>query len=216
MADPVARKGRGTRRPAGGEIDTSRYLATVLTSQIAPLEPPPPAAVDGEIFPPLPDSQTPRTLDEFIGRITELWEDAQQRFLRIGELLTIAEEQLAPEERTVLHETLNRRFGKSARSQLMSAYRAIRAKLVPPEMAAAGYVTVYTLARLSPEDRQRAAAAGLLRPDVRQAEVRAFFTAAKANVSVAAAREALEARRARLIAEIARIDAELARLAERV
>lgn len=208
------RKGKSPRptRASGSEIEASQYLATVLSGEVVAVEPPPSSPLSGEVFPPLPESQMPRTVDEFVTRITDLWEDAQQRFLRIGELLTIAAEQLTTDEQAVLYETLNRRFGKSARSQLMSAYRAIRANIVPSEMAAAGYVTVYTLARLSEEERRQAAAAGLMRPDVRQSDVRAFFSAKRSGRSKTATRSSLEARRARLVAEIARIDAELARL----
>ena len=65
-----------------------------------------------------------------------------------------------------------------------------------------------------------AAERGLLRPDVRQSEIRHFWTdlrapppAPAAGRSATARRRAeLEARRARLVLEIRRIDAELARL----
>ncbi|AWJ87900.1 hypothetical protein TSH58p_30830 (plasmid) [Azospirillum sp. TSH58] len=192
----------------------SAYLATVMAEAAPPVEPPPePVALDGDLFPPLPESRIPQTVEEFLTRISELWEDAQQRFLRIGELLSIAETRLGEGERAALHEGLNRRFGKSARSQLMSAYRAIRDNVVPPELAATGYGTVYMLARLTDSERQQAAERGLLRPDVRQSEIRAFWKDVRApSPSTATRREELEARRARLLLEIQRIDDELARL----
>ncbi|WP_211111393.1 hypothetical protein, partial [Azospirillum brasilense] len=162
---------------------------------------------------PLPGGHFHQAVEEFLTRIAELWEDAQQRFLRIGELLSLAESRLGEEERAALAEGLNRRFGKSARSQLMSAYRAIRDEVVPLEMAATGYGTVYMLARLSDAERRQAAERGLLRPDVRQSEIRAFWKSVRTPLSSAATRRAdLEARRAKLLLEISRIDDELARL----
>lgn len=194
----------------------SAYLTTVMAEAAPPVEPLPvaePVALDGDLFPPLPEVRIPQTVDEFLTRISELWEDAQQRFLRIGELLSIAETRLSEDERLALYEGLNRRFGKSARSQLMSAYRAIRDNLVPAELAAAGYGTVYMLARLTDAERQQAAERGLLRPDVRQSEIRAFWKAVRTAASSTATRRAeLEARRAKLLLEIQRIDDDLARL----
>lgn len=193
----------------------SAYLTTVMAEAAPPVEPPPPepVALTGDVFPPLPEGRIPRTVDEFLTRIAELWEDAQQRFLRIGELLSLAESRLGEDERAALAEGLNRRFGKSARSQLMSAYRAIRDEVVPLEMAATGYGTVYMLARLTDSERRQAEERGLLRPDVRQAEIRAFWKSVRTPPSSAATRRAdLEARRAKLLLEISRIDDELARL----
>ncbi len=216
---PARRPRRATEPPPS--LATSAYLQTVLAGAVPPVEPVPAAVVEeAAVFPPLPEAHIPRTAAEFLTRIAELWEDAQQRFLRIGELLTLAETRLDPEERARLLEALNRRIGKSARSQLMSAYRAIRDNRVPREMAAAGYGTVYLLSRMTEEERAQAAERGLLRPDVRQSEIRHFWTdlrapppAPAAGRSATARRRAeLEARRARLVLEIRRIDAELARL----
>lgn len=212
-------KARTSRRPPPAPVTDSAYLQAVMGDaqkpsvpvEILPSPPPGQVALDGELFPPLPESRAPRTADEFLSRITELWEDAQQRFLRIGELLTLAETRLTDDDRQALYDGLNRRFGKSARSQLMSAYRAIRDRVVPQEMAAAGYGTVYMLARLTDEQRSRAAAEGLLRPDIRQAEIRQFFQSARAPMSRESRIAELEAREAKLLAELARVRDELAR-----
>ena len=212
----VVRKPR-SRKPKEPppSLAMSAYLTTVMAEATPPVDPPPPepVAVDGDVFLPLPEGRIPQTVDEFLTRISELWEDAQQRFLRIGELLSIAETRLGEDERAALYDGLNRRFGKSARSQLMSAYRAIRDNLVPLELAAAGYGTVYMLARLTDDERQQAAERGLLRPDVRQSEIREFWKAVRTPPPSTATRRAeLEARRAKLLLEIQRIDDELARL----
>lgn len=211
-------KARPSRRPPPAPVADSAYLQAVMGGDqpSAPVEiltspGPAEAALEGELFPPLPESRAPRTAEEFLSRISELWEDAQQRFLRIGELLALAETRLNEDERQALYDGLNRRFGKSARSQLMSAYRAIRDRVVPQEMAAAGYGTVYMLARLTEEQRSRAAAEGLLRPDVRQAEIRQFFQSARTPMSRESRIAELEAKEARLLAELAKVRDELAR-----
>ncbi|MDW7554560.1 hypothetical protein D9623_28665 (plasmid) [Azospirillum brasilense] len=213
----VVRKPRARKpKETPPSLAQSAYLTTVMNTVAAPVEHPPPPmvqALDGDIFPPLPEGRIPQTVDEFINRISELWEDAQQRFLRIGELLSIAETRLSEEDRAALYEGLNRRFGKSARSQLMSAYRAIRDNVVPVEVAAAGYGTVYMLARLSDDERRQAAERGLLRSDVRQSEVRQFWKALRGPAPSNATRRAeLEARRAKLLLDIQKIDDELAGL----
>lgn len=213
--EAVRKPSSRSRSMAPPPLAGSAYLATVMNGVAPPADAPapPPGLLEGEVFPPLPEGRIPQTVDEFLNRISELWEDAQQRFLRIGELLSIAETRLNEEERAALHEGLNRRFGKSARSQLMSAYRAVRDNVVPAELAAAGYGTIYMLARLSDAERQRAAEQGLLRPDVRQSEVREFWRTIRTQPPSNAARRAeLEARRAKLLLEIQKIDDALAGL----
>ncbi|CAO3441168.1 hypothetical protein [Azospirillum endophyticum] len=214
-------KARPSRRPPPAPAAGSAYLKAVMDDvqkpvpavEVLPSPLPMGAALEGELFPPLPESRAPRTADEFLARISELWEDAQQRFLRIGELLALAETRLNENERQALYDGLNRRFGKSARSQLMSAYRAIRDRIVPQEMAAAGWNTVYMLARLSDEQRSQAEAAGLLRPDVRQSEVRQFWksvrTPAEPSHEVRIAE--LEAEERRLLAQLTKVREALAR-----
>lgn len=214
-ATPETKPAARTRKPKppAPSLAQSAYLQNVMADPppAQALQPIPTAALEGEVFPPLPEAHAPRTADEFLLRISELWEDAQQRFLRIGELMTLAETRLNDDERAILYEGLNRRFGKSARSQLMSAYRAIRDQIVPLEMAAAGYGTVYMLARLSDEQRSRAATEGLLRPDVRQAEIRNFFQTVRAPMNQETRIAELEAREAKLLAELAKVRDALAR-----
>jgi hypothetical protein len=205
----VQHKPRSRKPREIADLSASAYLQTVMESLPQPVEPPPPVPLEGVVLPPLPEGHIPRTVDEFLTRISELWEDAQQRFLRIGELLAIAETRLTSEERATLFEVLNRRFGKSARSQLMSAYRAIQDRTVPSEMAAAGYGTVYMLSRLSNDERQEAAKVGLLRPDVRQSEVREFVRSIRGPASAETRVAALEAKRARLLAELEKVEREL-------
>lgn len=142
----------------------------------------------------------PRTVGDFAMAIAAEWEGAQERFLRIGELLHVADLTLTAEaDRKALAELLP--FGKSARSQLLTAYRAIQSGRVPRAVAAAGYSTVYLLAGIADDERPRAEAAGLFRKDVTKAEVQAFKRAQQPPAEAD---------------ELAQIDAEIARLEDRL
>lgn len=203
---------RSRKRPPVADVTSSPYMAEALSGggALTVVEPPPPPALDGEIFPPLPESHVPNSLDEFLTRISDLWESIREQFLRIGELLVIAREKLSPEDQAVLRSTLDHRYGKSARSQIVLAYEAIADGVVPRTMAAAGYNTICMLARMSADERQLAASNNLMRSDVRQSEVRAFYRDLRSPKG--SRRQELEARRARLLEEVRRIDDELARL----
>lgn len=179
------RSGLGARRGA---------VATALAvSEDAP------AALSGEVLPPSPAPiPAPQTVDDFAGAIQHEWENAQQRFVRIGELLDAAELTLARPDYMQLVGRLP--FGKSARSQLLTAYRAIKSGRIPLQVAAAGYSTVYQLASMGDDEREKAAKAGLMRPDVRYAEVKEFAKGLRPPPA-SPDRAALEARLARLLEE---------------
>lgn len=147
----------------------------------------------------------PRTTDDFAEAITTEWEGAQERFLRIGALLIRAQADLSDADYLALAERLP--FGKAVRSQIMTAYKAINSGLVPKAVAPAGYTTVYALATLTPDERQQAANAGLLRPDVKQAEVRAFTSAIRPPKEKD--RTAKLAERARLLKRLDELNREL-------
>ncbi len=166
-----------------------------------------PIAAAPEILPPLPPAL--QTIDDFVAAISVEWENAQQRFLRIGDLLDGAEKRLARPDYLALVERLP--FGKSTRSQLLTAYRAIRTERVPPQVAAAGYSTVYQLASMGDEARKKAAQAGLMRPDVRYAEVKAFVRDLR-DGSAAPSKAMLEAKLKRLLAEVEEVKRQLAGL----
>lgn len=161
-----------------------------------------------EILPP-----EPTTPDEYVDAIDRLWEDAQKSFLAIGRHLDEAQKKLSAEQFVIMVERL--RFGKAVRSQIMTAYRAVTAGLLPPGVEAAGYSVVYHAATLSDAERSQAIREGVIRPDMRRTEIIAFKRRIRAPAGPHddGRRAALEAERQRLLARIADIDRELSELA---
>lgn len=156
-----------------------------------------------EILPP-----EPRTVDDYAAEIGRLWEDAQRTFLRIGEYLDAAQAKLSAEEFATLVARLP--FGKSARSQLMRAYRAIKSGSLPTGVERAGYVTVYQITTLSEPERQQALAQGIIRPDMRREDLLAFKRQVRATQ--VDRRAELERERDRLRAEVERAQRRLAEI----
>ncbi|NYZ14589.1 hypothetical protein HL658_18725 [Azospirillum sp. RWY-5-1] len=168
-----------------------------------------PAAV--EILPP-----EPTTIDDYVAAIDQLWEDAQRGFIAIGRHLDEAQRKLPPEQFAALVSRL--RFGKAVRSQIMTAYRAVNGGLLPRGIEAAGYSVVYQVATLSDQERQRAIAEGVIRPDMRREEVIAFKRRLRTSPTGASSpsnnnrRVALEAEKARLLRRLDEVEQELSRL----
>lgn len=162
------------------------------------------ASTHAEVLPP-----DPATPDEYVAAIDRLWEDAQNSFLAIGRHLDEAQKRLSAGQFALMVERL--RFGKAVRSQIMTAYRAVSAGLLPPGVEAAGYSVVYHAATLSDAERARAIREGVIRPDMRRSELIAFKRRVRAASAQhdAGRRAALEAERQRLLARIADIDREL-------
>ncbi len=174
-----------------------------------------PAALSGEVLPAL--NAEPSTAVEYADAIRGEWLSAQQSFMRIGAMLERAKQSLGSDGYLDLCSTLP--FGKAVRSQLMTSYRAIQSRKVPDFMVPAGYTTIHLLASLSDAELSAAADAGLLRPDVKRAEIRALRASGfgRPNRTPSPApqtdrRAELEARRARLMAELAEVERELAAL----
>jgi hypothetical protein len=152
------------------------------------------------------------TKAEFVREIAGLWKDAQSRFLAIGRYLVQARATLAREEYDVMVER-ELPFSASIAVQLRSAAEAIDGGRLDVARLPPSYSTVYQLAKLSDDDLKRAEAAGLVRPDVKRAEVLAFtrqLRVAPADDVVTSRRESLLAEKARLQQRIIEIEAELA------
>ena len=158
-------------------------------------------------------SPDPSTPDEYVEAIDQLWEEAQKSFLAIGRHLNEAQKKLSAEQFALMIERL--RFGKVVRSQIMTAYRAVTAGLLPPGVEAAGYSVVYHAATLSDAERVQAIAEGVIRPDMRRTEIIAFKRRIRTNARPRDDRRqaALEAEKQRLLARISDIDRELSELA---
>lgn len=156
-----------------------------------------------------PPNRPPASAAEYASAIERLWTQAQEGFLRIGQHLEEAQARLPAEEFAALVGRLP--FGKAVRTQLMTAYRAVRTGGLPHGIERAGYSVVYQITTLKPEERERAASEGLIRPDTRREEVIAFkrrIRLSRTGGGTAAARRELD----RLLAERDRIDRRIAEL----
>lgn len=158
----------------------------------------------------------PTTVDDYVAAIDRLWEDAQRGFIAIGRHLDEAQRKLPPDQFAALAARL--RFGKAVRSQIMTAYRAVNGGLLPRGIEAAGYSVVYQVATLSDQERQRAIAEGVVRPDMKRQDVIAFKRRLRTSPtgtstpSVNSRRAALETEKARLLLRLDEVEQELSRL----
>lgn len=158
----------------------------------------------------------PKTPEEFVGRIGSLWRQAQGQFIEIGRLLMRAKEILphgSYEAQVEAHLPFSARTAYQLREAARWAIERDRAKLIPMERLPASYTTIYLLSTLDSRLLQEADQAGLIRPDVRRAEIVAFkrkmAQPSQRRLDLEAAREKLRRERARIEAELARIEAEL-------
>jgi len=134
----------------------------------------------------------PTTVEEFDNQIRSLWATAQQTFIAIGQHLHQAQLALSSEDFIDLCSRLP--FGKSARSQLMTAYRLIEAKKLPAGCERAGYATIYLCASLTDDECKEAIETGTIAPDMTRAQIIAFKQAkrqakSRSNVVSSAARK---------------------------
>ena len=113
-----------------------------------------------------------KTIDDYIIVINVEWRQAQDRFLKIGELIDHAERSLPQTDYITLCDRLP--FGKSTRSQLLSAFRCIQSGRIPADMVSAGYSTLYQVSQLSDDEIKQASESGLMRADVKRTELLEF------------------------------------------
>ncbi|MGQ9368778.1 DUF3102 domain-containing protein [Azospirillum sp. ST 5-10] len=148
--------------------------------------------------------------DDFAAEIGRLWNESHERFVLIGQYLEQAKRKL-PHGGFIAMIEERLPFGRGVAHKLMAAARAIESGLVPREIAPPSYSLVYEIGTLDEAERAEALAAGIIRPDMRRAELVAFKRRRRAARTPD--RPALEAERERLLAERARIDARLAEIA---
>jgi len=146
--------------------------------------------------------------EDFIQEISKLWSDAQHKFVLIGRYLTQAKQVLPHGEFEAMIER-DLPFGRAVAHQLRTVAEAIDAGSLPVERLPANYSTVYQLTTLNDDERQAALDAGVIRPDVKRAEVIAFKKTTR-HMEATPDRGALLRRRAKLMAEIECIDTQLA------
>jgi hypothetical protein len=154
----------------------------------------------------------PKQPEEYVAQIALLWDRAQRTFLDIGRLLIRAKEQL-PHGEYIAAVEVRLPFGPRTAHMLREAARWVFAlEESSAEFSTrlpASYSTVYLLSTFSPHELSAADAAGLVRPDLRRAELLAWRYARRETIP---SREHLQALRERLRRERERLDTELARV----
>lgn len=150
------------------------------------------------------------TAADYASEIARLWVDAQRRFLEIGRHLNAAKATL-PHGEFLPMVARDLPFGPSVAQRLMKVAEAVDAGVLPLRQMPQNYSVAYELVVLSPEEREQATEEGLLRPDVRRAEVTAFKRRVRGNPPPAVTDELrrLEAERDRLEARIAELRRQL-------
>ena len=151
----------------------------------------------------------PDTPEDYVEAIGRLWGRAQTAFLDIGRLLIRAKERLPHGEYTT---TVEDRLPFASRTayQLREAARWAlemdKRRTITLDRLPGSYSTIYLLSTLEPPLLVAAEAEGIVRPELRRAELIAWR---KSKGRGADERPSLEARRSRLLRERDRLDAEL-------
>lgn len=176
--------------------------------------PPSPVLVEGDVrVQALEAVRTePKRPEDFVAEIGRLWHRAQGAFLDIGRLLIRAKETLPHGEYVVAVEA-QLPFSARTAYQLREAARWViemdRSRVIPLQRLPEAYSTIYLLSTLDAPVLQEAEKAGLIRPELKRAELVAWR---RRRVSGALDRAALEARRQRVQREKERLEEELRRI----
>jgi hypothetical protein len=157
----------------------------------------------------------PQAAEDYVATINHLWRQAQGTFLEIGKLLIRAKDTLAHGEYT---EAVEARLPFSGRTayQLREAARWAmemdRLQAISLTQLPGAYSTIYLLSTLDRSSLERAKHDGLIRPDLRRAELVAWRQ--KRTGKPVRTRADLEARREKLRRDRERLDAELRKIEE--
>jgi hypothetical protein len=144
----------------------------------------------------------------YVREISRLWSEAKDKFLAIGEYLSLAKEQLAHGE----YEAMIRSqlpFGKSAAHRMRTVAEAVRNGRLARDSLPQSYATAYELTLLNDQQLRLAESRGLIRPDVHRAELVAFRRAFDKPTTV-------EGRQSELLREWRKLGAEIERLQEKL
>jgi hypothetical protein len=157
----------------------------------------------------------PQVAEDYVATISHLWRQAQGTFLEIGKLLIRAKDTLAHGEYT---EAVEARLPFSGRTayQLREAARWAmemdRLQAISLTQLPGAYSTIYLLSTLDRASLERAKHDGLIRPDLRRAELVAWRR--KRMGEPVRTRADLEARREKLRRDRERLEAELREIEE--
>jgi len=186
--------------------------------------PPPPVLIEGDSRVQALEAirHEPLTPDDYVAEINQLWRSAQGAFLDIGRLLIRAKETLPHGEYTNAVEDklpFSARTAYQLREAARWAIEMDKRRAIPLERLPGSYSTIYLLSTLDPASLKAAEADGLVRPELRRAELIAWKRGRGAfsienRAALEAKREKLRRERERLDEELRRIDAALAGVLE--
>lgn len=174
--------------------------------------PPPPVLIEGDarVLALQTTKMEPQCAEEFVSEISRLWSRAQSAFLEIGRLLIKAKNTL-PHGEYVAAVEAELPFSARTAYQLREAARWALGGAVPKERLPGSYSTIYLLSTLEPPLLQEAEKDGLIRPELKRAELiewrRRRGREGNSNLPTRLAR--LRRERARLDEEIAQLEAQL-------
>lgn len=155
----------------------------------------------------------PKTPDDYVGAISQLWDKAQQAFLDIGRLLIRAKETLPHGEYSAAVEA-RLPFSAITAYQLREATRWAlemdRRQTIPLDRLPKSYSTIYALSTLDPPTLDAAEQDGIVRPDLRRAEL-IGWKRSRAGERLPN-KAALQAKREKLQREREKLDEELRKI----
>jgi hypothetical protein len=158
----------------------------------------------------------PQRPEEFVSEISRLWQRAQGTFLDIGKLLIRAKDTLPHGEYTAAVEAqlpFSARTAYQLREAARWALEMDRRQAIPLARLPGSYSTIYLLSTFDPPTLEEAAQVGLIRPELRRAELIAWRqTRQGGGEGEGADRAALEAKRQKLRREKERLEDELRRI----
>jgi hypothetical protein len=152
----------------------------------------------------------PHRPEEFVSEISRLWSRAQGAFLEIGRLLIKAKDTLPHGDYSVAVEA-ELPFSSRTAYQLREAARWVMNGRVPVEQLPGSYSTIYLLSTLDLPLLEQAKHEGLIRPELKRAELLAWRQSVGGKKD---RNDELHARLIRLRQEKTRIENELRRIEE--
>jgi hypothetical protein len=156
------------------------------------------------------------TSEQYAARIARLWREAERRFLDIGRLLIEAKERLLHGDFLPMVER-ELPFSRQMAFKLMKVTAFVDRGEIPSHQLPCAAETLYQITTLAPEERERAIAENVIRPDTRRDDVIAFKRQVRSTVAQTADRQAqLEAKRERLLRQLVEIEQELSELSANV
>lgn len=177
--------------------------------------PPPPVLIEGDArVQALQIAKTePRLPQDYVSEISRLWSRAQGAFLEIGRLLIRAKEML-PHGEYVASVEAELPFSSRTAYQLREAARWALGGPIPMERLPGSYSTIYLLSTLEPPVLNAAEKDGLIRPELKRAELiewrRRMGRGQDVQGEMRAKLERLRRERMRIDEEMRRLEQELA------